>query len=80
MVTEAKRLAEQADTLNDAIEVLDGACHLDPKIREQYSEMLSLVEERDRPLNDDIVKLSQQDRSACTNCQSAGFIAFVVPI
>jgi serine/threonine-protein kinase len=42
MVTEAKRLAEQSDTLNDAIEMLQGACHLDPKIRDRYSEMLSL--------------------------------------
>jgi serine/threonine protein kinase len=42
MVTEAKRLAEQADTLNDAIATLERACHLDPKIRDRYSEMLSL--------------------------------------
>ncbi len=42
MVTEAKRLAEQADTLNDAIETLERACHLDPSIRGRYSEMLSL--------------------------------------
>lgn len=42
MVTEAKRLAEQTDTLNDAIEMLESACHLDPKIRDRSSEMLSL--------------------------------------
>lgn len=42
MVIVAKRLAEQADTLNDAIEALERACHLDPKVRDRYSEMLSL--------------------------------------
>jgi len=42
MVMEAKRLAEQTDTLDDAIETLERACHLDQRVRDKYSEMLSL--------------------------------------
>ena len=42
LVTEARRLAEQADTLNDAIEKLERACHLDPEVRGRYAELLSL--------------------------------------
>lgn len=42
MVTEARRLSEQASTLNDAIETLEHACHLDSKVREKYSELLSM--------------------------------------
>lgn len=42
LVAEAKKLAEQADTLNDAIEILERACHLDPRVRERYAGMLSL--------------------------------------
>jgi serine/threonine protein kinase len=42
MVNEAKQLAEQADTLKDAIDMLEHACLLDAKIRDKYSEILSL--------------------------------------
>jgi len=42
LVTEAKLLAEQTDTLNEAIEVLERACQLDPTVRERYLDMLSL--------------------------------------
>lgn len=42
MVREAKQLAEQADTLNDAIDILERACRFDAKVRDRYSEMLSL--------------------------------------
>ena len=42
MVVAAKRLADQADTLNDAIEILERACRIDPRVRDRCSEILSL--------------------------------------
>ncbi|HWR14160.1 MAG TPA: serine/threonine-protein kinase [Terriglobales bacterium] len=42
MVSEARRLAEQADTLGEAIELLEQACSFDPRVRHKYADMLSL--------------------------------------
>ena len=42
MVSEAKQLAEQADSLGDAIDLLEDACRLDATVRDKYSEVLSL--------------------------------------
>lgn len=42
LVNEAKRLAQQADTLDAAINLLERACDVSSEIRLQYSELLSL--------------------------------------
>lgn len=42
IVTQAKQLAEQADTLDEAIAMLECACQLNSSVRDRYTEMLSL--------------------------------------
>jgi len=42
MITEAKQLALQAETLDAAIELLERACHSNPEARSKYSELLLL--------------------------------------
>ncbi len=42
MVEKAHILSQQADSLDEAIEILENACTLDRAAREQYSDLLSL--------------------------------------
>jgi serine/threonine-protein kinase len=42
MVKKAQALSQQADTMDAAIRLLENACKVDPSIREQYSDLLSL--------------------------------------
>jgi serine/threonine-protein kinase len=42
MVEKAQRLSQQTDTLDEAIGLLECACDVDHKVRERYSDLLSL--------------------------------------